>query len=297
MRRLVHIIDNTQISGTIDRFKSGHCSTSWLLSSGVSHRPPSSLWMKLWLPTKARQLAIWGNTSRASWRNVDLSCLPGLLMMALFMIWCYTRAKLCWRPTVSPWCLNNKPHSLRPGQHHVLLHHHNHLCRQLLHQPALPQRQGLRAHGDRQGHQNRQPSIEVHQGCWKKGCSSWCAWLRHQWWWDSGPQVEGQQGCHSAVNRHGVEPISSVYRYCSEEGTGKLPYCHQELQCQHGWHWQEWHAGPPLPHPHEIQEVVHADVCVCNRCTPHECLDHVQAEHQGSCCGWPVVEELPEPGV
>ncbi len=109
MRRLVHVIDNTQISGTIDRFKSGHCSTSWLLSSGVSHRPPSSLWMKLWLPTKARQLAIWGNTSRASWRNVDLSCLPGLLMMALFMIWCYTRAKLCWRPTVSPWCLNNKP--------------------------------------------------------------------------------------------------------------------------------------------------------------------------------------------
>lgn len=68
--------------------------------------------------------------------------------------------------------------SLRPGQHHVLLQHHSHLCGQLLHQPgdsAVPQRLELQVHQDSQGQQNRQLSIEVLQGYGEKVCPSWYA--------------------------------------------------------------------------------------------------------------------------
>lgn len=130
---------------TFDFTSTSHCSAFWILPSGMSHRPPSSLWKKSWLPTKATQLATWGSTSRTSrqmgiqigcqgswgWLHSRHGAIPGQD---------YAGGPQC-PPETWTWC--NQPNSLLPCQHHVILHHHSYLWGQVFHKPedcAVPQR-------------------------------------------------------------------------------------------------------------------------------------------------------------
>lgn len=105
---------------------------------------------------------------------------------------------------------------LRPGQHHVLIHHHRHLCRQLLHQPggsAVPQRQELLVHGD-----NRigKPPLKSFKDMEKKAVphgmhdyiTSDDGILALRW--------KDNKVVTLLSTDLGVEPISSVYHYCSD---------------------------------------------------------------------------------
>lgn len=74
------------------------------------------------------------------------------------------------------------------------------------------------------------------------------------------------QYCHSAVNRHGggVDVLSHQVLSDQNEGACELSTCHQKL-CHYGG-IDKRHACTPLPHLHEIQEVIPASVCICHLC-------------------------------
>ncbi|KAL1250766.1 hypothetical protein QQF64_018562 [Cirrhinus molitorella] len=93
MRSLVHFNDNTQIPGTTDRFFKVRPLFSLLVTAFRSEpqTPKQSV--------DEVMVAYKGKTSRTSQTNGDLS-LPGLRRTALFMTWCYIRAKLHWRPEI-----------------------------------------------------------------------------------------------------------------------------------------------------------------------------------------------------
>lgn len=100
MKRLVHFNDNTQIPGTIEQFFKIRPLFS-LLTTAFRSEPqtPKQSVDEVMVAYKGKTAG--SSTSRTSRTNGDSSCLPGLLRMASFMTWCYTRVRLCWRPTVS----------------------------------------------------------------------------------------------------------------------------------------------------------------------------------------------------
>ncbi|KAL0147154.1 hypothetical protein M9458_057678, partial [Cirrhinus mrigala] len=70
----------------------------------------------------------------------------------------------------------------------------------------------------------------------------------------------------------GMEPISSVYRYCSDTKKKETVNCPAVIKSYNA----------------NMGGIDKSDMLVHTA---------VQTGHQGSCCGWPVVEELPDPGV